>query len=297
MIRDRRGVRPGRRAGHRLQRPLRRTRPVRGRAARAGRGLPQRRGDRGRTAGRHELPQLRLAGGPGGHVAVRAGRRRGLADACQELGIPVTGGNVSFYNQTGEVAIHPTPVVGVLGVIDDVARRTPMAWRPGRGARSTCWGETRTSSAARGGPTLQGHLGGLPPAVDLQASGCSAEILVAGSRDGMLTAAHDVCRRRGRPGPRGDVAARWHRAPALGCPTVRPVHVPVQRVRRAGDRGGAAQRGVAVHRDVRSASFPRERIGVVDSGLGPVLQVGDHFTVGIGEMRECSETVLPSHFA
>ncbi len=47
----------------------------------------------------------------------------GLADGCQELGIPVTGGNVSFYNQTGDVAIYPTPVVGVLGVIDNVARR------------------------------------------------------------------------------------------------------------------------------------------------------------------------------
>ncbi|MEY4311108.1 MAG: hypothetical protein RLZ71_1034, partial [Actinomycetota bacterium] len=53
----------------------------------------------------------------------------GLADGCLELGIPVTGGNVSFYNQTGDVAIHPTPVVGVLGVIDDVARRIPSGWQ------------------------------------------------------------------------------------------------------------------------------------------------------------------------
>src|SRR5688572_22485744 len=49
---------------------------------------------------------------------------RGLADGCLELGVPVTGGNVSFYNQTGDVAINPTPVVGVLGVIGDVTRRT-----------------------------------------------------------------------------------------------------------------------------------------------------------------------------
>ena len=48
---------------------------------------------------------------------------RGLADGCAALGIPVTGGNVSFYNQTGSTAILPTPVVGVLGVLDDVARR------------------------------------------------------------------------------------------------------------------------------------------------------------------------------
>ena len=52
---------------------------------------------------------------------------RGLADACAELGTPVTGGNVSFYNQTGDVAIHLTPVVGVLGVLDDTDRRTPIA--------------------------------------------------------------------------------------------------------------------------------------------------------------------------
>ena len=53
---------------------------------------------------------------------------RGLADACLELGVPVTGGNVSFYNQTGDVAINPTPVVGVLGVVDDVRRRVPIGF-------------------------------------------------------------------------------------------------------------------------------------------------------------------------
>jgi phosphoribosylformylglycinamidine synthase len=51
---------------------------------------------------------------------------RGLADGCLEMGLPVTGGNVSFYNQTGSVAILPTPVIGVLGVIQDVRARTPM---------------------------------------------------------------------------------------------------------------------------------------------------------------------------
>lgn len=60
---------------------------------------------------------------------------RGLADGCADLGIPVTGGNVSFYNQTGSAAILPTPVVGVLGVIDDVRRRIPTAWAPSPGKR------------------------------------------------------------------------------------------------------------------------------------------------------------------
>ena len=53
---------------------------------------------------------------------------RGLADGCAALGVPVTGGNVSFYNQTGTVAVHPTPVIGVLGVHDDVRRRLSIGF-------------------------------------------------------------------------------------------------------------------------------------------------------------------------
>ena len=117
---------------------------------------------------------------------------RGLADGCLELGTPVTGGNVSFYNQTGETPILPTPVVGVLGVIDDVARRTPMAWGPD-GELIYLLGSTREEFAgSEWAHVAHGHLGGLPPQVDLAAEKVLAEILVAGSRDGMLTAAHDV---------------------------------------------------------------------------------------------------------
>ena len=68
---------------------------------------------------------------------------RGLADGCQTLGIPVTGGNVSLYNQTGETAILPTPVVAVLGVIDDVARRTPIGLRRAEGQQIYLLGTTR----------------------------------------------------------------------------------------------------------------------------------------------------------
>ena len=53
----------------------------------------------------------------------------GLSDGCLELEIPVTGGNVSFYNQTGDTPIHPTPVAAVLGVIHDVAARIPSGWQ------------------------------------------------------------------------------------------------------------------------------------------------------------------------
>jgi len=116
----------------------------------------------------------------------------GLADGCLQLGIPVTGGNVSFYNQTGDAAIHPTPVVGVLGVIDDVARRTPMAFRE-IGDVVLVLGESRDELAgSEWAHVVHGHLGGLPPKVDLEAERRLAQVLVAASRDSLVTAAHDV---------------------------------------------------------------------------------------------------------
>src|SRR5206468_9684296 len=66
---------------------------------------------------------------------------RGLADGCAFLGTRVTGGNVSFYNQTGQVPIHPTPVVGVLGILPDVRRRLSLGFRRA-GARMVLLGRT-----------------------------------------------------------------------------------------------------------------------------------------------------------
>lgn len=115
---------------------------------------------------------------------------RGLKDGCLELGIPVTGGNVSLYNQTGETAILPTPVVAVLGVVDDVTRRTPSAWAVA-GERILLLGETREEfSGSEWAHVVHDHLGGRPPRVDLGAERALAELLHAGV--GLLTSAHDL---------------------------------------------------------------------------------------------------------
>jgi phosphoribosylformylglycinamidine synthase len=117
---------------------------------------------------------------------------RGLKDACLELGIPVTGGNVSLYNQTGETAILPTPVVAVLGVIDDVTRRTPTGFAA-EGERVFLLGETREElSGSEWAHVVHGHLGGLPPRVDLAAERSLAELLAEAGRDGVVTSAHDL---------------------------------------------------------------------------------------------------------
>ena len=117
---------------------------------------------------------------------------RGLAAGCAQLGTPVTGGNVSFYNSTGEVAIHPTPVVGVLGVMDDVSCRTPSGWREA-GQGIYLLGTTREElSGSEWAWVTHGHLGGRPPVVDLDGERQLAEILVDASRDGLVDAAHDL---------------------------------------------------------------------------------------------------------
>ncbi|SEP77567.1 phosphoribosylformylglycinamidine synthase [Lentzea xinjiangensis] len=118
---------------------------------------------------------------------------KGLADGCAELGIPVTGGNVSFYNQTGSTAILPTPVVGVLGVIDDVRRRIPTGIGAEAGETLLLLGETKDEfGGSEWAHVVHGHLGGLPPKADLKREKLLGEVLVAGSRDGMVSAAHDL---------------------------------------------------------------------------------------------------------
>ncbi|GAB3722899.1 phosphoribosylformylglycinamidine synthase subunit PurL [Nocardiopsis nanhaiensis] len=117
---------------------------------------------------------------------------RGLADACQQLGTPVTGGNVSFYNQTGDVPIDPTPVIGVLGVIDDVNTRLRSGFDT-EGARVFLLGETRAEfGGSAWADVVHGHLGGLPPQVDLAAEAALGEVLAASAERGLAAAAHDL---------------------------------------------------------------------------------------------------------
>ncbi|CAB4634734.1 unannotated protein [freshwater metagenome] len=116
----------------------------------------------------------------------------GLADGCLELGIPVTGGNVSFYNQTGDTAIFPTPVVGVLGVIDDVARRIPSGWQD-EGNNIYLLGITKDElDGSVWSEVVHDHLGGKPPLVDLEFERRLAELLHGASLQGLVASATDL---------------------------------------------------------------------------------------------------------
>ncbi|MEO6957655.1 MAG: phosphoribosylformylglycinamidine synthase subunit PurL [Antricoccus sp.] len=116
---------------------------------------------------------------------------RGIADACRELEIAVTGGNVSFYNQTGETAIHPTPVIAVLGTMDDVARRIPMAFGPDQ--TLIVIGDTRTElDGSEWAFAEHGHIGGRPPRVNLQRERSIAQLMTKAATNGLVAAAHDL---------------------------------------------------------------------------------------------------------
>ena len=114
---------------------------------------------------------------------------RGLADACLEMGLPVTGGNVSFYNQTGSVAILPTPVIGVLGVIQDVRTRTPMSFTEA-GLDLYLVGETHEDLAGSEWAFLHNQRVGQSPDADLQREMRLIELLLEGNS--FFAAAHDL---------------------------------------------------------------------------------------------------------
>ena len=117
---------------------------------------------------------------------------RGLAEGCRALGTPVTGGNVSFYNQTGATAINPTPVIGVLGVIDDVAKRIPSGFAA-PGQHILLLGATADELDGSAWAWVEhGHLGGRPPAVRLDAERVLAELLVQSAAHHLVSAAHDL---------------------------------------------------------------------------------------------------------
>jgi phosphoribosylformylglycinamidine synthase II len=216
---------------------------------------------------------------------------RGLADACQVLGTPVTGGNVSLYNQTGETAIHPTPVVAVLGVIDDVTRRTPMAFAE-EGQLIYLLGETREEfGGSAWSQVAHGHLGGLPPRVDLEREKLLAEILISGSRDGMIDAAHDLSD-GGLVQALVESCLKGGNGARIVLPDGADPFVTL-----FSESAGRAIVSVPRSEELRFTDMCRARglaatrIGVVD---GDALEVQGQFSVPLASLREAFEGTIPA---
>ncbi|MDV8057462.1 MULTISPECIES: phosphoribosylformylglycinamidine synthase subunit PurL [unclassified Rhodococcus (in: high G+C Gram-positive bacteria)] len=221
---------------------------------------------------------------------------RGLADGCVTLGIPVTGGNVSFYNQTGAEPILPTPVVGVLGVIDDVHRRIPTGLGLEPGETLILLGETHDEfDGSIWAQVEHDHLGGVPPKVDLAREQLLADILLSSSRDGLVSAAHDLSE-----GGLAQAVVEAALAGETGCRIILPegadpfvtlfsessgrVLVAVPRTEETRFTGMCTARGL-----------PWARIGVVDEGSDSI-EVQGQFSVPMTELRETFESTLPRLF-
>ena len=215
----------------------------------------------------------------------------GLADACLELGLPVTGGNVSFYNQTGDVAILPTPVVGVLGVIDDVAKRTPMSIST-EDDELYLLGETREDFAGSEWAHIHGHLGGMPPRADLDHERRLANLLIEASRSQILSAAHDLSD-GGLAIAVAEMSLRKRvgaRITIDGDPFVALFSETPGRVVVVVSQG---------HRDEFLALAASHRIVTHHLGVtgGAALVVADNFEIQLSELAEAHQGTFPRLFA
>jgi phosphoribosylformylglycinamidine synthase II len=220
---------------------------------------------------------------------------RGLADGCAQLGIPVTGGNVSFYNQTADTAILPTPVIGVLGVIDDVRRRIPT----GVGAAGDeIWllGDTRDEfGGSQWAHEVHGHLGGRPPAVDLAREQAIGAVLAAASRDGLVSAAHDLS-----DGGLAQALVEACLSSGAGARVTLPAHLDPfvalfsESSARAllGVSGGCLDRVAQLCTD---HGVPVTRLGEVRPA--PELQIAEMAPLTLRDLRTAWEATLPTLFA
>jgi len=246
---------------------------------------------------------------------------RGLADACQTLEVPVTGGNVSLYNGTGEPglidsAIHPTPVVGVLGVLDDVTDAVASGWTaPGQAVYLL--GSTRAElDGSAWADVVHGHLGGLPPVVDLAAERRLASVLQNAARDELVDSAHDLSEGGlaialvesslrfgvGVQVSLDELCARDGVTPfeALFSESTGRVLVAVPRSEEVRLADLCTARGVPALRLGETAEHCTPGAGAAvdkaDHDHGPAVEVAGLFTLPLAEAREVHEATLPHYF-
>ena len=226
----------------------------------------------------------------------------GLSDACLALEVPVTGGNVSLYNQTGDTPIHPTPVVGVLGIIDDVARRIPSGWQD-EGEHLYLLGVTRDElDGSAWAETIHDHLGGKPPVADLEAERKLAELLHAASQGGLLSGAVDLSE-GGLAQALADGALRF----GVGARVWIDEIVSRDGVDETAAMFSESQARVLVavpHEEqvkfnglCEGRGFPVLRIGVTDgSGENASIEIQDRFTLPLAELGAATRATLPARF-
>ncbi len=118
----------------------------------------------------------------------------GISEACEVLSTPVVGGNVSFYNETDGNDIHPTPVVGLLGLVDPMPERPPRLDGAEEGMELWMFGTQRSRNLAGSAfeKVIAGHVGGRPAAPDSVMARGVIEVAIQSARRGLSPAVHDI---------------------------------------------------------------------------------------------------------
>ncbi len=232
-----------------------------------------------------------------------AGAVAGMGEACRALGTPVTGGNVSLYNETGGQPVYPTPVIGMLGVIEDLERRVPSNFRR-QGDEIWVAGVTRDEIggseylAAR-----HGLVAGPPPAVDLEEASALVDFLVSGAADRAFASAHDCsdgglavalaeCAIRAMGGPLG-CTADLDAAPAGSGVTEAARWFGESHSRVVLTCGPGEGERIAAHG--RRHGVPVARVGTVDGPGNPVRLTGAGHAIAppVTELARLYEEAIP----
>jgi len=216
---------------------------------------------------------------------------RGLADACRELGVPVTGGNVSFYNQTGATAIHPTPVVGVLGVIDDVRRHLPSGFGTD-GDVILLLGETHDEvDGSEWAWVTHRHLGGKPPKPRLDEERALARLLCRAAEHDVVTGAHDLS-----DGGLSQALVEAVLLRSIGAEITLGRDPFVALFSESTARAIVTCRDARVDQLLEYAAEHEVSVARIGRTGGSSLQVHDLFDIPIHELRDAHEATLPRLF-
>jgi phosphoribosylformylglycinamidine synthase len=116
---------------------------------------------------------------------------RGIGDACRALGTPVTGGNVSLYNESPVGAVYPTPVIGMVGLVESLAHVTRSAFEDDGDAIVLLGEPTAELGGSEYLARIHGLVGGAPPQCDPALERATIEVLLETIRGGHVSSAHD----------------------------------------------------------------------------------------------------------
>jgi phosphoribosylformylglycinamidine synthase len=227
----------------------------------------------------------------------------GITAACKALDIPITGGNVSLYNETDGKAIYPTPVLGVVGLIEDAEKVLGRAFRE-NGDHIFLLGETRHElGGSEYLKVVHGLVRGVPPQLDLKAERALQQLLVAAAREDLVRSAHDCAEGGlavtlaectfGTGGiglsvdlPGVEAADTWTAASTMFSESASRVILSV-----------APERAAAFQQRAKDFGVPAHHIGTTGTGRIVVLVNGRSvIDLGVDEAETIWDTALEQHF-